>query len=64
MVTIPCYDTPIKTTRTVYPEDPMRVKYALIELGESIRRTITVREELEPAIKSKKDRVACAHVGT
>lgn len=62
-MTIPCYDTPIKTTRTVYPEDPMRVK-AVIGLGESIRRTITVREELEPAIKSKKDRAACAHVGT
>ena len=62
-MTIPCYDTPIKTTRTVYPEDPMRVK-AVIGLGESIRRTIAAREELEPAIKSKKDRVACAHVGT
>ena len=63
-MTIPCYDAPIKTTRTVYPEDPMRVKYALIGLGESIRRTIAAREELEPAIKSKKDRAACAHVGT
>ena len=62
-MTIPCYDAPIKTTRTVYPEDPMLVK-AVIGLGESIRRTIAAREELEPAIKSKKDRVACAHVGT
>ena len=45
MVTIPYYDTPIKTTRTVYPEVPLRLKYTLIGLGKSIRRIITAREE-------------------
>lgn len=39
-------------TRTVYPEAPPRVEYALSELGESIRPIIKSMEEWEISYKN------------